>query len=62
MPHAIIYKRCGALAQLVARHNGIVEAKGSTPLCSIANPDSDMGFGFFALCGTMFRHTEKERV
>ena len=52
MPHAIIYKRCGALAQLVARHNGIVEAKGSTPLCSIRHKIrtfSCKGFGFFYL-------------
>lgn len=47
MLHAIIYKCCGALAQLVARHNGIVEAKGSTPLCSIPYPNPIKGFGFF---------------
>ena len=31
----MLYCRHGALAQLGARHNGIVEATGSNPVCSI---------------------------
>ena len=39
----------GALAQLVARHNGIVEAKGSTPLCS-TKVKATIQVAFFVSC------------
>lgn len=49
----------GALAQLGARHNGIVEATGSNPVCSIfmQNPNS-MGSDFVRFIP--FFYTQKE--
>ena len=47
----------GALAQLVARYNGIVEARGSTPLCSTIRCKSEP----LLLCEERLRVCERNR-
>lgn len=49
----------GALAQLVERHNGIVEVSGSTPLCSTitAKDKKALQWRAFFILKTPFKHT-----
>ena len=49
----------GALAQLVARYNGIVEARGSTPLCSTIQHQirTCSRFGFVFACSPHITYT-----